>query len=115
MTTSQETQIAVHEQRITALELSTGRIEAKIDTLLERMDTRFLYKDEYEKQLARQNKTNCDVLNKLDEIETTMVTQKQMSSYQKSQLLQKLMTFLGGVGASIIGWVLLFEVSKVIK
>lgn len=115
MTTSQETQIAVHEQRITALELSTGRIEAKIDTLLEKMDTRFLYKEEYEKQLERQNKTNCDILKKLDEIESTMVTQKQLKGYQKSQLLQKLMTFLGGVGASIIGWVLLFEVSKVIK
>ena len=115
MTTTTETQLAVHEQRIAALELSTGRIETKIDTILERMDVRFLYKDEYEKQLVRQNKTNCEVLDKLQEIENTMVTQKQMSSYQKSQLLQKLMTFLGGVGASIIGWVLLYEVAKVIK
>lgn len=115
MTKSTETQLAVHETRITALESSTGRIEKKIDTILERMDLRFLYKDEYEKQLLAQNKTNCEVLDKLDEIERTMVTQEQMAGYRRSQLWQKVMSGLGGILLSALTWLVLYEVAKALK
>ncbi len=115
MTKTQETQIALHEQRITAIEVYHKTVDKKLDIILEKMDNQFVTQRNYEQDLKRFLKTDIEIETRLTQIEKNMVTQEQMKYYQRSQFWQKVMTFLGGVGVSIITAVLLYEVSKLIE
>jgi len=115
MVKTTETQLALHEQRISAIEASSTRVESKIDLLIERIDNRFVTKQEYERDVKEQKVVNETMIDELEQVKRCMVTQEQMKYYQRSQFWQKVMTFLGGVGVSIITAVLLYEVSKLIE
>lgn len=115
MTNSSETQLALHEQRISAIEKYSTRVESKLDILIEKIDSRFIARTEYRKDVEDQTAINISVKNELDQIRDTMVTTKDMKRYQKSQFWQKIMTFLGGLGLSAITWIILFELAKALK
>jgi hypothetical protein len=104
-----ETQLALHEQRISAIEISTSRVEGKIDLLIERIDNRFVTKQEYEKDVKDQKAVNDTLISEVDAIKTCMVTQEQMKSYQRSQFWQK---FLTAVGTALITAVVVYEATK---
>lgn len=108
MTKSQETQLALHEQRINAIEAYHVRIDTKLDQLIEKLDNQFVLQRNYEKDIKQ-------VEARLQEIESSMVTQSDMKQYQKSQLWQKFMSGLGGIGIAALTWLILFELAKVIK
>jgi chromosome segregation ATPase len=110
-----ETQIALHEQRLTTLENAYPRFESKIDQILERLDTRVVSKIEYEKDVKDQKDVNKFVEAELETIKSTMVTKSQMADYSRSQFWQKVLTFLGGIGYAILIAVVLYEVNKLIK
>lgn len=110
-----ETQLALHEQRITAIEKYSSRVENKLDILIEKIDNRFIGRIEYRKDVEDQTKINISVKKELDEIKDTMVTKEDMEAYQKSQFWQKVMTFFGGLFMSAVTWLILYELSKALK
>lgn len=115
MSTPAETQLALHEQRITAIEKYSSRVENKLDILIEKIDSRFIARTEYRKDVEDQTAINISVKKELDQIRDTMVTTKDMKTYQRSQFWQKVMTFAGGICMSAITWIILFELSKALK
>lgn len=115
MTTSQETQIAVHEQRLNSLEAAYPRFESKIDQILEKLSTTVVTKIEYEKDVKAQKEVNCTVESELEAIKNSMVTQEDMKQYQKSQFWQKVMTGIGSIGMAALIAVVLYELSKLIE
>jgi hypothetical protein len=112
MTKTHETQLALHEQRITAIEASSTRVEGKIDLLIERIDNRFVTKIEYERDVKNQKEVNQTLIEEVEKIKECMVTQKQMKGYQRSQLWQK---FLTSVATAVITAILVYEATKSIK
>ncbi len=109
MTKTTETQLALHEQRISAIEISTSRVEGKIDLLIERIDNRFVTKQEYEKDVKDQKAVNDTLISEVEAIKTCMVTQEQMKNYQRSQFWQK---FLTAVGTAFITALVVYEATK---
>lgn len=114
MTQNQETQLALHEQRISAIELYHTKIDAKLDKLLERLDNQYVLQKNYEKDLKQINEQDTQINEKLAIIEQEMVTKEQMKQYQRSQLWQRFMTFLGGVGTAALTWLIIYELQKVL-
>jgi phage shock protein A len=112
MTKTHETQLALHEQRITAIEVSSSRVESKIDKLIDRIDNRFVTKLEYERDVKNQKEVNQTLIGEVEKIKECMVTQKQMKGYQRSQLWQK---FLTALGTAVITAILVYEATKSIK
>lgn len=108
---TQETQIALHEQRLTSLEAAYPRFESKIDQILDKLNTTVVTKVEYEKDIKAQKEVNCTVESELEAIKNMMVTQADMQRYQKSQFWQKFMSVLGGIGVSAITWLIIREIS----
>jgi chromosome segregation ATPase len=115
MTKTQETQIALHEQRLNSLESAYPRFESKIDQILEKLSTTVVTKVEYEKDVKAQKEVNCTVESELEAIKNSMVTQEDMKQYQRSQFWQKLVTYLGGIGSAVLLAIVLYEISKVIE
>jgi len=107
-----ETQLALHEQRISAIEASSSRVESKIDKLIDRIDNRFVTKIEYERDVKNQKEVNQTLIEEVEKIKECMVTQKQMRGYQRSQLWQK---FLTAIGTALITAILVYEATKSIK
>ena len=112
MTKTTETQLALHEQRISAIEISTSRVEGKIDLLIERIDNRFVTKQEYEKDVKDQKAVNSTLISEVEAIKSCMVTQEQMKSYQRSQFWQKVFTALGSAIITLTIAFLMYEVNK---
>lgn len=108
MTKSQETTLALHEQRITAIEAYHVKIDHKLDVLIEKLDNQYVLQKNYEKDFR-----NID--SRLKDIENGMVTQSDMAGYRKSQFWQKAMSVLGGIGISAITWLVLYEIARTIK
>lgn len=104
-----ETQLAVHEQRITAIEVYHKTVDKKLDIILEKMDNQFVTQRNYEQDLKRFLKTDIEIETRLAEIEKNMVTQDDMRTYRNSQFWQK---FVTGVGTAIITAVIVFELTK---
>ena len=115
MIKTQETQIALHEQRLNSLEAAYPRFESKIDQILEKLSTTVVTKVEYEKDVKAQKEVNCTVESELEAIKNSMVTQEDMKQYQKSQFWQKFMSVLGGIGISAITWLVIYEISRTIE
>lgn len=109
---SQETQLALHEQRISAIEISSSRVESKIDLLIERIDNRFVTKVEYERDVKAQKEVNKALMSELELIKESMVTQEEMKSYQRSQFWQKVMTSLSSVLLTIFAALVIYELTK---
>jgi hypothetical protein len=107
-----ETQLALHEQRISAIEASSSRVESKIDLLIERIDNRFVTKLEYERDVKNQKEVNQTLIEEMEKIKECMVSQEQMVTYQRSQFWQK---FLTAIGTAAITAILVYELTKVIK
>ena len=109
MTKTQETQIALHEQRITAIEVYHKTVDKKLDIILDKMDNQFVTQRNYEQDLKRFLKTDIEIETRLTQIEKNMVTQGDMRSYRSSQFWQK---FVTGVGTAIITAVIVYELTK---
>ena len=109
MTKTQETQIALHEQRITAIEVYHKTVDKKLDIILDKMDNQFVTQRNYEQDLKRFLKTDIEIETRLTQIEKNMVTQGDMRSYRTSQFWQK---FVTGVGTAIITAVIVYELTK---
>jgi SNF2 family DNA or RNA helicase len=107
-----ETQLALHEQRISAIEASSSRVESKIDLLIERIDNRFVTKLEYERDVKNQKEVNQTLIEEMEKIKDCMISQEQMKSYQRSQFWQK---FLTAIGTASITAILIYEITKAIK
>lgn len=82
MTKTQETQIALHEQRITAIEVYHKTVDKKLDIILEKMDNQFVTQRNYEQDLKRFLKTDIEIETRLAEIEKNMVTQDEFEKFQ---------------------------------
>lgn len=104
-----ETQLAVHEQRITAIEVYHKTVDKKLDIILEKMDNQFVTQRNYEQDLKRFLKTDIEIETRLAEIEKNMVTQDDMRTYRSSQFWQKLIT---AVGTSVITALIIYEFTK---
>lgn len=115
MTKTNETQIALHEQRLNSLEAAYPRFESKIDQILEKLSTTVVTKIEYEKDVKAQKEVNCTVESELEAIKNSMVTQADMKQYQKSQFWQKVMSVLGGIGISAITWLVIYELTRTLE
>jgi hypothetical protein len=110
--TSQETQLALHEQRISAIEISSTRVESKIDLLIERIDNRFVTKVEYERDVKAQKEVNKTLMSELELIKESMVTQEEMKSYQRSQFWQKIMTSISSILITVFAALVIYELTK---
>ena len=110
-----ETQLALHEQRLNTLEAAYPRFEAKIDQILEKLSTTVVTKSEYEKDVKAQKEVNCTVESELETIKNSMVTQEDMKQYQRSQFWQKVMSVLGGIGISAITWLVINELTRTLE
>lgn len=114
MTKSQETQLALHEQRIGNLEAVMPRIESKIDSLIDKIDDAYVTRKEYTKDYTEQEKLNTKISEELEEIKETMVCKKDFKEYNKSQFWQKALTFFGGLGSAVLLWFIIEELKKYI-
>lgn len=115
MTKTTETQLALHEQRISAIEASSSRVESKIDLLIERIDSRFVTKIEYERDVKAQKEVNQTLIEEVEKIKECMVTQEQMKGYQRSQLWQKFFTAVGSAIITLTIAFIVYETTKNIK
>ena len=112
MTKTQETQIALHEQRISAIEISSSRVESKIDLILEKLSTTVVTKSEYEKDVEAQKEVNDTVEKELESIKKNMVTKADMENYNRSQFWQKVMTSAGTAFITITIALIVYELTK---
>ncbi len=115
MVKTNETQLALHEQRLNTLEAAYPRFEAKIDQILEKLSTTVVTKTEYEKDVKAQKDVNQFVESELEAIKNSMVTQQDMQQYQRSQFWQRFMSFLGGAGGTVILGIITYELYKILK
>jgi hypothetical protein len=112
MTKTTETQLALHEQRISVMEVSATRVESKIDLLIERIDNRFVGKTEYEKDVEDQKAVNKTLVDEVELIKQAMVTKEQMKTYQRSQFWQKFFTAIGSAIITLTIAFIMYEINK---
>lgn len=108
----QDTRLALVEQRTTAIEMYHTRIEAKLDRLIDKLDNQVVTKKEHEADMKNIKADYDSICKRLKDIEENMVSQDDMKSYTRSQFWQKVMTAIGTMFFTIMGGIILWELTR---
>ena len=102
MAKTHTTVLAEHEIRLNQIEGILPELALTLKSIDKKLDENYVARREYDKHIKDQTKYNKGVEKELSEIKDTMMTKDEFESFSRSQFWQKVLTFLGGAGATIL-------------
>ena len=102
MAKTHTTVLAEHEIRLNQIEGILPELATTLKSIDKKLDENYVARREYDKHLQDQTKYNKNVEKELSEIKACMMTKEEFEAFSRSQFWQKVLTFLGGAGATIL-------------